>query len=221
MDLELIVLYCLSTSNHNFVYICNVILKIVLYRLSTSNHNVNLSSAKVRKIVLYRLSTSNHNYQRQRLSDFKLSYIVFLHQTTTPGLSLIHSGRLSYIVFLHQTTTLRWYCWFRRRLSYIVFLHQTTTNVISFKPIEYCLISSFYIKPQPIGSLLNGMWYCLISSFYIKPQLFADELQNAAQLSYIVFLHQTTTNGHLYNLALRIVLYRLSTSNHNSLSITP
>ena len=35
-----------------------------------------------------------------------LSYIVFLHQTTTDlVLSLAHP-RLSYIVFLHQTTTL-------------------------------------------------------------------------------------------------------------------
>ena len=77
-----------------------------------------------------------------------------------------------------------------------------------------CLISLFYIKPQ-----LYKRWYrtplgCLISLFYIKPQLqqhlqknqivvlylFSTSNHNlqhlpsvGASLSYISFLHQTTT----------------------------
>ena len=121
-----------------------------------------------------------------------LSYIVFLHQTTTIR-SISHKHpQLSYIVFLHQTTTLYLYPHTSVTLSYIVFLHQTTTGHLLFPLLQYCLISSFYIKPQhrPFAS---GKWpYCLISSFYIKPQLikFAREIY-------------------------WIVLYRLSTSNHN------
>ena len=57
----------------------------------------------------------------------QLSYIVFLHQTTTLRLEENTEKTLSYIVFLHQTTTGVWTAKFPPPLSYIVFLHQTTT----------------------------------------------------------------------------------------------
>ena len=56
-----IVLYRLSTSNHNGFWIIVIHLHIVLYRLSTSNHNVEQVIIQGFTIVLYRLSTSNHN----------------------------------------------------------------------------------------------------------------------------------------------------------------
>ena len=56
-----IVLYRLSTSNHNSRPTPHTNVPIVLYRLSTSNHNSIRASSVVRSIVLYRLSTSNHN----------------------------------------------------------------------------------------------------------------------------------------------------------------
>ena len=59
-----------------------------------------------------------------------------------------------------------------------------------------CLISSFYIKPQPWTSCGSSHSDCLISSFYIKPQLWTGT-------------DRTDT----------IVLYRLSTSNHNLLFV--
>ena len=57
-------------------------------------------------IVLYRLSTSNHNTGVCVSSSTGLSYIVFLHQTTTIEQGAKVKYILSYIVFLHQTTTL-------------------------------------------------------------------------------------------------------------------
>ena len=56
---------------------------IVLYRLSTSNHNQYKLDFSNDSIVLYRLSTSNHNYAPLPNETILLSYIVFLHQTTT------------------------------------------------------------------------------------------------------------------------------------------
>ena len=79
-------------------------------------------------IVLYRLSTSNHNMDLFINLLNILSYIVFLHQTTTELIDSCRCGRLSYIVFLHQTTTVVLLQAKPTRLSYIVFLHQTTTN---------------------------------------------------------------------------------------------
>ena len=55
----------------------------ILYRLSTPNHNCCQCDAHRSGIVLYRLSTSNHNMQPTRSNLVVLSYIVFLHQTTT------------------------------------------------------------------------------------------------------------------------------------------
>ena len=77
----------------------------ILYRLSTSNHNCCQCDAHRGGIVLYRLSTSNHNYSAVGNNTSVLSYIVFLHQTTTIMPNAFNQEELSYIVFLHQTTT--------------------------------------------------------------------------------------------------------------------
>ena len=120
------------------------------------------------------------------------SYFVFLHQTTTNAVNkpklcncLISSfyikpqpkaspalliQLLSYIVFLHQTTTQRDRGAHNISLSYIVFLHQTTTIAAQLRSVNHCLISSFYIKPQPRRGSRRHSHHCLISSFYIKPQ---------------------------------------------------
>ena len=81
-------------------------------------------------VVLYRLSTSNHNHGSTSFLCCSLSYIVFLHQTTTYSWSLAFSPLLSYIVFLHQTTTWQLLPSVKTLLSYIVFLHQTTTPAV-------------------------------------------------------------------------------------------
>ena len=105
MARPLIVLYRLSTSNHNREESRRWRLRIVLYRLSTSNHNRRYATQPLPAIVLYRLSTSNHNILIHFAEVGILSYIVFLHQTTTVFDSHKSRTRLSYIVFLHQTTT--------------------------------------------------------------------------------------------------------------------
>ena len=130
-----IVLYRLSTSNHNGRATFPTKTRIVLYRLSTSNHNMAAAEPYEDYIVLYRLSTSNHNNLFPSTSLKKLSYIVFLHQTTTEGRPSPQKEKLSYIVFLHQTTTGSGSCSLACSLSYIVFLHQTTT-IMLFIPTE-------------------------------------------------------------------------------------
>ena len=145
-------------------------LSIVLYRLSTSNHNHWLLICASACIVLYRLSTSNHNLLSVHRTGRILSYIVFLHQTTTRVRAALRISLLSYIVFLHQTTTHYTMCSEIEVLSYIVFLHQTTTTILHLRLLVNCLISSFYIKPQHFHILFYFDNHCLISSFYIKPQ---------------------------------------------------
>ena len=143
---------------------------VELYLLSTSNHNLASKQSSRVRVELYLLSTSNHN--------------------TLPFHGM-HKA-LSYIFFLHQTTTYRFYSSHYRGW----------------------VISSFYIKPQQKNRLKKMLMSWVISSFYIKPQpsfLMFDEnnvelyllstsnhnefenLGMQPMLSYIFFLHQTTT----------------------------
>ena len=80
-------------------------------------------------VALYRYSTSNHNSAFILKLRQSLHYIVILHQTTTLVLVKVTMPKLHYIVILHQTTTARRIE--ARRVS--------------------CIISLFYIKPQPLS----------------------------------------------------------------------
>ena len=121
-----VVLYRLSTSNHNGspVVVIDKELSYIVFRhqattfprpillrqycLISSFYIKPQQPAKWHKnicIVLYRLSTSNHNSNTLLIVSWLLSYIVFLHQTTTHRQRNPTSHALSYIVFLHQTTT--------------------------------------------------------------------------------------------------------------------
>ena len=167
--LFLVVLYRLSTSNHNLGYGYPV--KASLYYIVSLHQNTTLprsyppmvsciisslyikpqlsgSKPLSRAVVLYRLSTSNHNSDEPRETIIKLYYIVSLHQTTTQFLVNTNDVKLYYIVSLHQTTTR---CEVR---CYSV----------------CCIISSLYIKPQPRNAFFVSRSRCIISSLYIKPQ---------------------------------------------------
>ena len=73
--------------------------------LSTSNHNSSLFIGRPPQVELYLLSTSNHTPVLSPCLSSPLSYIFFLHQTTTGYCRVVGGRLLSYIFFLHQTTT--------------------------------------------------------------------------------------------------------------------
>ena len=82
-----------------------------------------------------------------------------------------------------------------------------------------CLISSFYIKPQ-LASQFRGITQdCLISSFYIKPQHSLHHLCLLANCLISSFYIKPQHFGEAERSRI-IVLYRLSTSNHNLLSVS-
>ena len=64
-------------------------------------------------------------------------------------------------------------------------------------PTVCCHISLFYIKPQLLGAVRSAVDSCHISLFYIKPQLF-----------------------YVNNDSVDVVIYRYSTSNHNSVRMS-
>ena len=82
------------------------------------------------------------------------------------------------------------------------------------RQIESCLISLFYIKPQPGESDDNTQICCLISLFYIKPQL---QMMSIVPLGVVLYLY-STSNHNYFNCSEKtvvVVLYLYSTSNHN------
>ena len=82
---------------------------------------------RLRGVVSYRNSTSNHNCVRPLGRHFKLYLIEILHQTTTNGFRSEGNVVLYLIEILHQTTTAMFRSIYKKS----------------------CILSKFYIKPQP------------------------------------------------------------------------
>ena len=142
----------------------------MLYPSSTSNHNGAQAPVHIEKVVLYPSSTSNHNGVTLPDYLFLLCYILLLHQTTTTNVHGRKTISLCYILLLHQTTTNAPVHIDKSKLCYILLLHQTTTFTLSAKFGVGCVISFFYIKPQPQIDDVDYPIGCVISFFYIKPQ---------------------------------------------------
>ena len=188
-------------------------LRVVLYLSSTSNHNLSPFAPYRKDVVLYLSSTSNHNQLCQTQCIRRLCYIFLLHQTTTSQENASIIVRLCYIFLLHQTTTDNQHRLFR----------------------FCCVISFFYIKPQPSryrkdsGKLCYifllhqtttgirdwlGLYSCVISFFYIKPQLMSVIII-ARSCCVISFFYIKPQPSALPWLQKGVVLYLSSTSNHN------
>ena len=143
---------------------------VVSYRNSTSNHNSVNGPLGQQGVVSYRNSTSNHNCKYVRRGPVSLYLIEILHQTTTHFVRIKPGGKLYLIEILHQTTT------------YPSIVRRTPG----------CILSKFYIKPQPgCGSTCS---------------------------SAVVSYRNSTSNHNGTSLVEDtddVVSYRNSTSNHN------
>ena len=122
---------------------------VVSYRNSTSNHNNFPSSYEDPAVVSYRNSTSNHNRTFRRIDEEGVvSYrnSTSNHNTTT----IFRRFALLYLIeILHQTTTVFFPFLTVLVLYLIEILHQTTTHGPHVKRFRRCILSKFYIKPQP------------------------------------------------------------------------
>ncbi len=188
---------------------------VVSYRNSTSNHNEGEPLNTQRKLYLIEIlhQTTTLNFIGR---EFILLYLIeILHQTTTGLAAGLGSGALYLIEILHQTTTLNLANFFAALLYLIEILHQTTTPIgARARPLQLylieilhqtttiaccaerigsCILSKFYIKPQPPPFARTVPDRCILSKFYIKPQLA------------VVFVFNCV-----------VVSYRNSTSNHNA-----
>ena len=168
-----VVSYRNSTSNHNVDTPVIETAEVVSYRNSTSNHNLGHCSKFLRLVVSYRNSTSNHNTLTPSLLIGTLYLIEILHQTTTRRYPSCLLGRCILSKFYIKPQRSRRLCLFADVVSYrnstsnhncgsrkaptsalylIEILHQTTTRRRISRFGECCILSKFYIKPQPLPS---------------------------------------------------------------------
>ena len=131
------------------------------------------------------------------MNDHQLYLIVFLHQTTTIAVFLLANSN---IVSYRLSTSNHNYGIALESMHKIVSYRLSTSNhnlcLPSVRESAYCILSSFYIKPQLYVHVSLSFYDCILSSFYIKPQL--------------------VQSGIKFKI---IVSYRLSTSNHNPASL--
>ena len=80
-------------------------------------------------------------------------------------------------------------------LYLIEILHQTTTTCAISTKRAGCILSKFYIKPQPRWQPKSATRCCILSKFYIKPQLDGRYVLSPKELYLIEILHQTTTRA--------------------------
>ena len=99
-------------------------------------------------VVSYRNSTSNHNYV---YAGYFVSGVVSYRNSTSN-----HNAGDGYPV--------------ASKLYLIEILHQTTTPFSSSSFFLCCILSKFYIKPQPCHRNAHLGQGCILSKFYIKPQ---------------------------------------------------
>ena len=80
--------------------------------------------------------------------------------------------------------------------------------------LHCCILSKFYIKPQPDSSKAYGFRRCILSKFYIKPQQWSHQwlFRSSCILSKFYIKPQLSRQWLMVPC---VVSYRNSTSNHN------
>ena len=121
-------LYLIEILHQTTTYFNVTLLERLLYLIEILHQTTTLRDPTGnRRVVSYRNSTSNHNMPKWHPALLMLYLIEILHQTTTAFSRLAFASSLYLIEILHQTTTVQGPCGIRRS----------------------CILSKFYIKPQP------------------------------------------------------------------------
>ena len=214
-EIEAVVSYRNSTSNHNGSVDVLPGRPVVSYRNSTSNHNVWLAKATHKRLYLIEILHQTTTRQPQVSTLLSLYLIEILHQTTTFQSVDVFGLGLYLIEILHQTTTVRDFLLAGFLLYLIEILHQTTTTIpivcvaktlylieilhqttTIYQPIDdtskLYLIEILHQTTTPRQTIMRR-YGCILSKFYIKPQPFPLALFASMRLYLIEILHQTTT----------------------------
>ena len=186
-----VVSYRNSTSNHNHYRGFRAAPGVVSYRNSTSNHNVFGAARIASRLYLIEILHQTTTQNLATATADLLYLIEILHQTTTSLSALPPGSRCILSKFYIKPQLLACYLGSHFVVSYrnstsnhniesgkainillylIEILHQTTTRPETLSISMGCILSKFYIKPQPSCSIPRRSSCCILSKFYIKPQ---------------------------------------------------
>ena len=145
-----------------------------------------------------------------------LYLIEILHQTTTAGEWYVNVILLYLIEILHQTTTPNNRTRDELLLYLIEILHQTTTFHTIVPSAFSCILSKFYIKPQPISF---GSSVLHVVSYRNSTSNHNDGSRNTKNQSVVSYRNSTSNHNLMFCCMLQsmVVSYRNSTSNHNGM----
>ena len=145
----LVVSYRNSTSNHNGVNATMSGGSVVSYRNSTSNHNGPAGQFSTAAVVSYRNSTSNHNKAPHIQNEVK----VVSYRNSTSNHNSDNRGVRLFSVVSYRNSTSNHNCAHVLSAHFVLYLieilHQTTTTFAATILRGSCILSKFYIKPQP------------------------------------------------------------------------
>ena len=149
-----------------------------------------------------------------------LYLIEILHQTTTLRRLIFRPKKLYLIEILHQTTTVVGMPCSVRKLYLIEILHQTTTNSVYGIVDALLYLIEILHQTTTSGGFLPSQRCCILSKFYIKPQ----PCLTKNFIEKVVSYRNSTSNHNSFSvksMTMGVVSYRNSTSNHNAGTATP
>ena len=91
-------------------------------------------------------------------------------------------------------------------LYLIEILHQTTTPHVLLQHPRCCILSKFYIKPQPWADYAAQGARCILSKFYIKPQLPDVQVNTGLGCILSKFYIKPQQRGHHHKITGRCIL---------------
>ena len=172
--------------------------KQIIERLEKVEKYGSASKHKVTLALMSQLRSVNMRFDELDLTCLR-EFEIFLSQKGNVNNSCNYAAfqycRLYLIEILHQTTTIIAVLTAAVVLYLIEILHQTTTSGQQRAPQKCCILSKFYIKPQPSVE--------------------------ASMIGFVVSYRNSTSNHNgvpLYSYWVQVVSYRNSTSNHNQSS---
>ena len=200
-----------NSCNYAAFQYCLLYLIEILHQTTTLSLHIYLCCALYLIEILHQTTTFGH----LRLRLFALYLIEILHQTTTRFRRFCYRFRLYLIEILHQTTTDYLALEVHIRLYLIEILHQTTTLVLLLPLLLRCILSKFYIKPQPV------VFLCVLSIVvsYRNSTSNHNFMSGIARCIGVVSYRNSTSNHNnpfVEGSVIQVVSYRNSTSNHNS-----
>ena len=209
-----VVSYRNSTSNHNGSFASLARFAVVSYRNSTSNHNTACPASTSVYVVSYRNSTSNHNDYYD--CSVKRGVVSYRNSTSNHNRNYGYSKVRCVVSYRNSTSNHNEQRHSQQDNRVVSYRNSTSNHNRSCGNVVRGKLYLIEILHQTttMAHISGIMESCILSKFYIKPQLDASTMKTMLRciLSKFYIKPQLLV---MYSCHDTVVSYRNSTSNHN------